>query len=49
MLNKSYSLSRYKENTGRNEKNVRCFLTLMLGSLSLTIDTGYDFAINFLQ
>ena len=39
MLNKSHPLSRYKANSGKNEKNVWCILTLMLGSLFLAIDT----------
>ena len=43
MLNKSHPLSRYKANSGKNKKNVWCILTLMLGSLSLAIDTRYNF------
>ena len=49
MLNKSHPLSRYKANSGKNKKNVWCILTLMLGSLSLAIDTRYNFVTNFLQ
>ena len=48
MLNKSHPL-RYKANSGKNKKNVGCILTLMLGSLSLAIDTRYNFVTNFLQ
>ena len=33
MLNKSDPLSRYKESSGNNKKNIWCSLTLMLGSL----------------
>ena len=33
MLNKSHPLSRYKESSGNNKKNIWCSLTLMLGSL----------------
>ena len=49
MLNKLYSLSRYKTNSEENKKNVWCIFTLMLGSLSLAIDTRYNFVTIFLQ
>ena len=50
MLNKSHPLSRYKANSGKyNKKNVWYILTLKLGSLSLAIDTRYNFVTNFLQ
>ena len=39
ILNKPHPLNRHKANSGKNEINVCCILTLMLGSLSLTIDT----------
>ena len=48
MLNKSHPLSKYKANICKNKKkNVRCILTLMLGSLFLPIDTRYNFCEKF--
>ena len=49
MLQKSHPLSRYKANGGNNKTNVCFILTLMLGSLSLAIDTRYNFVTRFLQ
>ena len=49
MLNKSHPISRYKVNSGKNLENVWCILTLMLGSLSLAINTRYNFVTNFFQ
>ena len=48
MLNKSHAVNRYKANSG-NKKNVWCILTLMLGPLSLGIDTRYNFVTIFLN
>ena len=47
MLNKSNPLSRYKVNSGKNKKMFDVFLTLMLGSLFLAIDTRYNFCDKF--
>ena len=48
MLNKSHALSRYRANSGKIKRNVRCILNLMLGSLSLSIDKGWNFKTSFL-
>ena len=49
MSNIPHPLSRNKANSGKNKKNVLCVLTLMLGSLSLAIDTRYNFVTDFPQ
>ena len=46
MLNKSYPLSRYKANSGKNKKNVWCILTVTLGFLFLAVDTRYNFSVS---
>ena len=50
MLSESHPLSRYKTNSGKNKKEMfDAFLTLVLGSFPLAIDTRYNFATDFLQ
>ena len=47
MLNKSHSLSRYKENSGKNKK--KCLMDFDPDDRVLAIDTRYDFMKNFIQ
>ena len=50
MLNRSHPLSRYKANSGKNNKN-KCLMHFdpQIGSFSLAINTKYKFVTNFYQ